>query len=174
MPSAVKSTFDIALWFGDIALEQSEHLQPQKLHRLLFLSQGYYAVAYAGRKLMPAFFVADEMGPIEPNIYKAYAKGTPNVEPELFLPESVEAFLGSIWRRFGNYSPDRLTRLCKDTLAYKQAIKRGNCAEISHDAMQLSFVRADDAPALDQIVKPKLMRSQSGRPVAVKAWVPGG
>ncbi len=40
--------------------------------------------------------------------------------------------------------------------------------------MQLSFVRAEEAPALEQVVKPKLMRSQSGRPVAVKAWNPGG
>ncbi len=173
MPAAAKSTFDIAIWFTDTALDQNEYLQPQKLHRLLFLSQAYFAVAYGGRKLMPAFFVADEMGPVEPNIYKAYAKGTPDIEPELFLADEVEAFISSIWRRFGNYSADRLTRMCKETQAYTQAIRRGSGAEISHDAMQLSFIRADQAPAIDQVVKPKVMRSQSGRPVAVKAWVPG-
>ncbi len=121
MPSAVQSSFDIALWFSDTALEQNEYIQPQKLHRLMFLSQGYFSVAYGGRKLMPSVFVADEMGPIEPNIYKAYSKGTPNIEPDLFLPEDVEVFLSSIWRRFGNQDADRLTRLCKDTLAYDQA-----------------------------------------------------
>ncbi len=174
MPTAVNSTFDIVLWFNDTALDQNEYLQPQKLHRLLFLSQAYFSVAYGGRKLMPAFFVADEMGPIEPNIYKAYAKAIPNIEPDLFLPDEVESFITSIWRRFGNQSADRLTRICKDTVAYKQALRRGHRAQISHDAMQLSFVRADQAPAIDQVVKPKIMRTQSGQPVAVKAWVPGG
>ncbi len=174
MPAAVYSTFDIVLWFNDVALDRNEYLQPQKLHRLLYLSQAYFAVAYGGRKLMPAVFVADEMGPIEPNIYTAYAKAAPNIEPELFLPEDVEAFITGIWRRFGNQSADSLTRLCRDTIAYKQALRRGDRAEISHEAMQLSFIRADRAPALDQVIKPKVMRSQSGRPVTVKAWVPGG
>jgi uncharacterized phage-associated protein len=170
---AVESTFDVALWFADTALDQNEYLQPQKLHRLLYLSQGYYAVAFGGRKLMPAVFVADEMGPLEPNIYKAFAKGRPNIEPELFMPDGVEDFLNGIWRRFGNDAPDRLTKMCKETLAYKQALKKAPRTEIPLQALMLSFARAEDTPAVTQIMKPKLMRSQNGRPVAVKSWVPG-
>lgn len=169
----VESTFDVALWFADTALDENEYLQPQKLHRLLYLSQGYYAVAFGGRKLMPAVFVAEEMGPMEPNIYKAFAKGRPNIEPDLFLPDNVEEFLLGIWRRFGHHAPDRLTKLCKETLAYRQAFKKGARTEIPLQAMLLSFARADETPAITQVVKPKLMRSQSGRPVAVKSWVPG-
>ncbi|MHA1598093.1 MAG: type II toxin-antitoxin system antitoxin SocA domain-containing protein [Alphaproteobacteria bacterium] len=173
MTTAVESAFDIALWFADTALEQNEYLQPQKLHRLLFLSQAYYSVAYNGQKLMPAVFVAEEMGPVEPNVYKAFHKGRPNIDAELFLDEDVENFLDNLWRRFGHHSPDRLTRMCKETLAYKQAVKKGSRTEIPLRAMQLSFARAEDTPSLQQVLKPKLMRSQTGRPVAVKRWTPG-
>jgi len=173
MIAAVDSTFDIALWFADTALEQNEYLQPQKLHRLMFLSQAYFAVAFNGSKLMPAVFVAEEMGPIEPNVFKAFAKGRPNIDAELFLPDDVENFLDSLWRRFGHHSAERMTKLCKETLAFKQALKKGRGTEITLEAMHLSFSRAEETPAVSLIVKPKLLRSQSGRPVAVKAWVPG-
>jgi uncharacterized phage-associated protein len=169
----MESTFDVALWFADKALDQNEYLQPQKLHRLLFLSQAYYAVASGGLKLMPAVFVADEMGPIEPNIYKAFAKGRPNIEPDLFLPDGVEHFLQGVWGRFGHHAPERLTKICKDTLAFKQALKKGSRTEIPLQAMLLSFARAENTPAITQVVKPKVLRSHTGRPVAVKSWVPG-
>lgn len=169
----VDSTFDVALWFADTALEHNEYLQPQKLHRLLFLSQGYFAVAFGGQRLMPAIFVAEEMGPIEPNIYKAFAKGRPNIEPELFMSEKVDKFLQGIWRRFGHHTPDHLTKMCKETLAFRQAFSKGRRTEIPIQAMLVSFARADDTPAVTQIMKPKVLRSHTGRPVAVKNWVPG-
>ncbi len=173
MQPAVFSTFDVAFWFADTALNHNEYLQPQKLHRLLFLSQAYYSVAYGGRKLMPAVFIAEEGGPIEPNMYKAFSKGRPDVDAELFLPQEVESFLESIWRRFGHHSPENISRIAKETLAYRQAYKKARGTEITIEAMRLSFSRAEEAPALDQVIKPKVMRSQSGKPVTVKAWVPG-
>lgn len=173
MPADVKSAFDVAFWFADMALAENEYLQPQKLQRLLFLSQAYYTVAYKGRKLMPAVFVADELGPIEPNIYLAFSKGRPDVDVEIFLPYEVETFLSGIWRRFGHHSVERLNSMTNGTLAYKQARKRGDRAEIPLDTMQISFTRAESAPRVEQVVKPKIMRTQSGRPVVVKAWKPG-
>jgi len=173
MPAAVDSTFDVAFWFSDTALDRNEYLQPQKLHRLLFLSQGYFAVAFNGRKLMPAVFVAEEMGPIEPNIYRAFTRGRPSIDVEMFLPMEVETFLDNIWRRFGQISAERLTEMSKNSLAYRQARKRGRRAEISLESMRLSFTRADETPALDQVVRPKIMRSQTGQPVTVTAWKPG-
>ena len=105
------STFDVAFWFADTALNNNEYLQPQKLHRLLFLSQAYFSVAYGGRKLMPAVFIAEEGGPVEPKMYKAFSKGRPDVDAELFLPQEVESFLESIWRRFGHHSPEIISRI---------------------------------------------------------------
>jgi uncharacterized phage-associated protein len=172
MPSAVDSSFDIAFWFSDTALEQNEYLQPQKLHRLLFLAQAYYAVAFDGQKLMPGVFVAEEIGPIEPNIYRAFTRGRPNIEAELFLSIDVESFLDNIWRRFGNLSAERLNKLCNETLAFKKALKAGKRTEISLDAMMHSFARADGTPAVDQVVKPKILRTQDGKPVKVATWKP--
>ena len=173
MPADVDNAFDIAFWFADMALQENEYLQPQKLQRLMFIAQAYYCVAYGGRKLMPAVFVADELGPLEPNVYTAFSKGRPDVDARLFLPHEVEAFLAGIWRRFGHYTTDRLSKMIKETTAYKQARKRGNRAEILLDEMQLSFARAEQTPGVNQVVKPKVMRTQAGKAVTVKAWVPG-
>ena len=168
----VESTFDVALWFLDTAIEEKETLQPQKLHRLLYLAQGYYVVAFDGRKLMPAVFIAEEAGPLEPNIYRAFARGRPDLEPNFFLPEGVDSFLSNIWDRFGHHTSDYLTKICIESMAFKQALKRGVRTEIPLKAMLLSFARAENTPAVTQIVKPKVMRSQSGRPVTVKSWIP--
>ncbi|NQU62128.1 MAG: hypothetical protein HQ512_13440 [Rhodospirillales bacterium] len=173
MPAEIENAFDIAFWFADTALNENEYLQPQKLQRLMFIAQAYYTVAFNGRKLMPAVFVADELGPIEPNIHMAFSKGRPDVDARMFLHHDVENFLDGIWGRFGHHSIDRLDRMVKETTAYKQAFKRGNRAEISLEDMRLSFARAEKTPGVGQVVKPKVLMTQSGRPVTVKAWVPG-
>ena len=172
MRSAVDSIFDVAFWLADTALNSNEYLQPQKLQRMLFLCQAYFTVIHNGRKLMPATFVADEMGPIEPNIYQAFSRGRPNMEVTLFLDPDVEGFMESIWSRFGNYSSERLTEMTKETLAFKQALRHGPRSEISLESMMHSFIRANETPSVDQVVKPKIMRSQTGKPVAVQAWNP--
>lgn len=169
----VDSTFDVALWFADKALEQNEYLQPQKLHRLLYLAQGYYSAAFEGHKLMPAVFVAEEMGPVEPNVYKVFAKGRPNIESENIFSEGVEQFLSSIWERFGRKTPDSLSEMCMKNHAFKQALINGVRSEIPFKQMLISFTRERGHPLSTQAKKPKMMRSQSGRPVAVKNWVPG-
>ncbi|MEK9673642.1 MAG: hypothetical protein VW268_14260 [Rhodospirillaceae bacterium] len=173
MQSDVKNAFDVAFWFADTALEQNEYLQPQKLQRLLFLAQGYYAVLMNGRKLMPAVFVADELGPMEPNIYAGFSRGRPNIEVDLFIPHEIDGFLLSLWKRFGHASVERLNQITKGTAAYRQARSKGPRTEITLDAMRLSFVRADNAPGVEQVVKPKVFITQTGKPVQVKAWNPG-
>ena len=172
MSAAIDTAVDVALWFADQALNGNEYLQPQKLQRLLFLSQAYYAVAFGGRKLMPAIFVADEMGPIEPNVFKVFVNGRPDVESDLFLPEQAEQFLTMIWRRFGHHSAEHLTRLAKESEAYQRALKKGRRTEITIDAMRLSFGQAKDTPSVEQIVRPKMLRSQTGKTVTVKSWTP--
>ncbi len=173
MPAEVKSAFDIAFWFADAALEANEYLQPQKLQRLLFLSQGYYSVLHDGKKLMPAMFVADELGPTEPNIHASFSRGRPNIDVDMFLGPDVEAFLDSIWRRFGHFSMDRLNAITKGTSAYRQAFRRAPRSEIHLDEMRLSFARAEKTPGVKQVVKPKVLVTQHGKPVQVKAWNPG-
>lgn len=166
------SAFDVAFWFSDTALHENEYLQPQKLQRLLFLAQAYYAVAYDGRALFPAVFVAEEMGPIEPNVYAAFSKGRPDIDVDLFLPTDIEMFLSSIWRRFGHHSMDRLNQTTNETLAYTAAFKKGRRSEITLKMMQKAFVKGDAAPGVDQVVKPKVLLTQDGKPVTVQSWAP--
>ncbi|MBO6950136.1 MAG: hypothetical protein JJ855_19355 [Rhodospirillales bacterium] len=173
MPADVSNAFDVAFWFADTALNENEYLQPQKLQRLLFLSQAYYSIIHKGRKLMPAVFVADEIGPMEPNVHMAFSRGRPDIDAELFLPFEVEDFLSGIWRRFGHMSMERLDTITKDTSAYKNAIKRGPRAEMTLKEMSVSFLESREAPAPSQVAKKKIFRTQSGRPVEVKTWVPG-
>lgn len=173
MPADVTNAFDVAFFFADTALAENEYLQPQKLQGLLFMAQAYYSVAYKGRKLMPAVFVADERGPLEPNVYVAFSKGRPEIDADLFLPHEVESFLDAIWRRFGHMSTEKIISMSKATTAFKRARKKGNRAEIDMIDMQLSFIRAEETPGVEQVVKPKVYRTQSGRPVTVKSWVPG-
>ncbi len=171
-PTAVETTFDVAFWFADTALNHNEYLQPQKMQRLLFLAQAYFAVLYKGRKLMPAFFIADEAGPIEPTIYKAFQRGRPDVDSVYFLDPDAEEFLTNLWRKFGHHSADHLTRITKATSAYREAYRSGPKSEITFEAMRQAFTRAETTPAAAQVAKPKVMRTQEGKPVVVKAWAP--
>lgn len=176
MPSAVDSVFEVAFWLNDRALNDNEYLQPTKLQSLLFLAQAYYAVAYDGKRLVPAIFVADEaMGPIEPSIYAAYVKGRPALSIDTKLDEDTASFVDSIWRRFGHHSTEYLAKLCRRNPAYKTALLRGRRAEIPLDEIRRSFVAAvekSEAPALTQVMKPKVLRDQTGKAVAVNAWKP--
>ena len=146
MPSDVNNAFDVAFWFADTALNENEYLQQQKLQRLLYIAQGYYAIVHKGRKLMPAVFVADAAGPIEPNIFMAFSRGRPDIEAELFLPHEVEEFLSQLWRRFGHMPIDRLNAITKETSAYKNALERGPRAEIP-TARDQSFVHREQRRA---------------------------
>ncbi|MEK9749527.1 MAG: hypothetical protein VW333_12490 [Pseudomonadales bacterium] len=159
--SAVESVLDVALWFQDRARYENEHLQAQKLQRLLFVAQGQYAVQYYGRKLMPATFVAYEVGPQEPNIMRFFEFGPPNI-PTLDPPAEVEEFLERLWRKFGHYSADKLGELARAHPAYKIAAKNGFGEEISF---------ASIAKAASAKPKPeKKIKTADGR--VVTRWMP--
>ena len=172
MPAAVNSVFDIAFWFSDRALNDNEYLQPIKLQYLMFLAQAYYAVAYEGKRLVPAIFVADEKGPIEPSVYQAFVGGRPNIQVDLILDDDVQSFVDSIWRRFGHHSAEYLSKLCRRNPAYRLALTRGDRAEIPVEDIRKSFIASDETPAMDQVIKPKLVRSHKGRAVQVSSWKP--
>lgn len=121
---------------------------------------------------MPCCFLAEELGPIEPTIYKVFAHGRPDVEPDIFLTEAAQEFLNGLLRRFGHFDPARLARLTNESDAYCQALARGRRAEISHDEMRLSFIQSDAGPDVSQIVRPKVLRTATGRPVTVQRWAP--
>ncbi|MDP6173367.1 MAG: hypothetical protein QGF09_04285, partial [Rhodospirillales bacterium] len=88
------------------------------------------------------------------------------------LPEEVDEFIHAIWNRFGHHSADHLARMVKRSAAYRAAVKKELRTEITLAAMRKSFEKAYDQPDVGQVVRPKMMRSQTGKAVAVKSWAP--
>jgi len=175
----VESCFDVAHWFIDRALNDGEYLQPKKLHRLMFLAQAYYAVAYNNRPLMPATFVVDGEGPIEPNVFRASAVRRPELEPQA-LPSDVTHFLDSVWRRFGQHSADYLNKMVGGHPPVRDALAEGSRTIIPLAAMvgfygkKASAARnAMGAPPVKDVLRPKVLKSASGKPVSVHKWMPG-
>ena len=172
MPAAVESVFDLAFWLCDRALNDNEYIQPIKLQYLLFLCQAYYAATNSGRKLVPAIFVAEEVGPIEPSLLKAWTNGRPKFESKPVISEDVAKFADEVWRRFGHHSAEHLARLLLKMPAYLSARKRGRRAEIRLEEVIEGLNQGSNTPKVDQVIKPKVMRSHKGEPVKVQAWSP--
>ncbi|MCF8483536.1 MAG: DUF4065 domain-containing protein [Rhodospirillum sp.] len=191
-PPLLDSTFDEANWFQDKALNEGEYLQPQKLHRLMYLAQAYFAVANNGRLLAPAVFVADPAGPVEPNIYRAFENERPWISEEKVSPLAKQ-FLDSIWRRFGVHSAEHLSRVIRKHPPYADALEADPRSVITIEAMVAFYgnIRPDrapgarmakgdfrdtahttDAPAIETVIRPRVMRSQTGKPVSVMPWIP--
>ncbi|MBI2236142.1 MAG: DUF4065 domain-containing protein [Magnetospirillum sp.] len=176
MAIAVKSCLDVVFWFNDQALNDREYLQPQKLHRLLYLAQAYYAVAYHGRKLMPATFVTDAFGPVEPTVFHTFAYGRPHMIEPNKIPDPVAHFLDSIWRRFGQYTADQLTKKIVEHAPVALAMATGLGEEIGFAEM-LKFYSSEaaarkGAPGVESVLRPRVLRSQGGKPVSVTHWAP--
>jgi uncharacterized phage-associated protein len=180
MPApTIESSFDAAQWFIERAQLDGEYLQPPKLHRLLFLAQAYYAVAYNNRPLMPGLFVADIDGPIEPNVYRASEVKRPQIEQRK-LPADVAHFLDSIWRRFGQHSTNYINKMVAGHKPVHDAMEEGPRTIIPISAM-VSFygkkptaaTKAQGVLPVAEVIRPKVLKSQTGKPVSVQKWIPG-
>ena len=176
MKIVVRSALDVALWFNDRAFGDGEYLQPQKLHRLMYLAFAYYSVAYPGQKLMPASFVTDEFGPTEPTVFHALAYGVPpNLEAHS-IPKAAAEFLESIWRRFGNSKAEKLSQTVATHVPVADAMTKGLGYEIPFDGM-VQFYASELAekrgiPGVEKVMKPRVLRSSAGRAVTVTSWKP--
>jgi hypothetical protein len=116
-------------------------------------------VANGGQTLMPSVFVASELGPIEPNIYRAFEHGTPKVivhDPS----EKARSFLLMVWEKYGHQPIEALNRLLNSDAAFEQARSAGIGTEIPRAAMR----------PIDEPEKPTTMRLVKGKPV--RPWVP--
>lgn len=167
MQLAVKSSFDVAIWFLDRARAEDSYLQPRKLQYFLFFAQGHYAASFRGQRLMPSIFVIDEAGPLDPNLNRAFEQGRPNVV-ETPLNEEVSVFLDAIWRRYRDDDPLKLDRLISRYGTDEDSIERRDGSEIAISAMMRMFGR--DGEKKD--TGPKMLRTATGKAVKVTAWTP--
>lgn len=173
---AARSCLDVAIWFNDRALGDGEYLQPQKLHRLMYLAQAYYTVAYPTHKLMPAVFVIEELGPTEPTVFHALAFGFPPTLEKNLIPQKARDFLDSIWRKFGASKAEQLSKTILTHGPVAEALAKGVGNEIPFEAMLKFYGKAaetrSDVPPLEKVLRPKVLRSASGKPVSVSLWKP--
>lgn len=171
MPAAVRTAFAVADWFVARARQTGEALQPLRLQQMLFLAQARWAATTGGRALMPAAFVADELGPLEPNVHAALAPGRPTLDLPDPLPEQVALHLERVWRTCGSASTEALLRLTTRSQAYVAARERGPRASIPLAAIAAfgaELIR--DAPPEPPVTR--RLRAQDGRAVRVAAWTP--
>ena len=167
MIPASASSLDVAVWFLDRARAEDTYLQPRKLQCLLFLAQAHFAAAYGGRPLMPSFFVVDEGGPMDPNLYRILESGRPDFIATP-LPEEVVAFLGAVWRRYRDADALRLDQIIARHGANEEPVRRRNRSEVSLEAMRRMFGR----PGEGRTAGPRVVRTFSGREVTITAWCP--
>jgi uncharacterized phage-associated protein len=164
IPPAARTALDVAIWFLDRARADDSHLPLQKLQRLLYLAQSHFA-AEAGGMLMPAIFLAEDGGPVEPNLQRLLADGRPDVITVETLIGQVRDFLGTVWDRYAHMPTERLNDLVAKNRAYVET-GRGHIIDIAAMATAVTAI----TPPPQQPVR--LLRTQSGAPVAVRAWTP--
>ena len=167
MSPAAPTSFDVAIWLLDRARAEDTYLQPRKLQCLLFLSQAHFAAAHKGRVLMPSFFIMDDAGPIDPNLYRALEKGRPEVS-EKPLDEEITVFLDAVWRRYRNADALRLDQLISKQGVEEDAICDRDNSEITIAAMQRMFGKSEDKPRNG----PAVAETQTGRKVTLQKWMP--
>jgi len=176
MKIVVRSALDVALWFNDRAFGEGEYLQPQKLHRLMYLAYAYFSVAYPKQKLMPASFVTDEFGPTEPTIFHALAYGIPPNLESHGIPKVAAEFMESIWRRFGASKAEHLNRTVATHEPVADAMTKGIGFEIPFETMVAFYsselAEKNGVPAVEKVMKPRVLRSSEGRAVTVTSWKP--
>ena len=171
---SVESVFDAAEWFLDAALNDGEYLQPMKMQYLMFLSQGYYAALMNGKRFIPGIFLATERGPVEPNSYRLYGSERPVLTYRTLNRKTV-SFLKTIWARFGAYSSDYIYGLISTHAPYAEAFAAGKDTEISLQLMTEFYAgnaEKDECFKNSEFGTTRIMRSQTGKTVAVKKWMP--
>lgn len=146
MRVGVSSSFDVALWFLARAEREQTPLPPGKLHGLLFYAQAYYAGVTKGRRLMPSVFVATEVGPRDPNLYRLFENGIPAVETDP-VPEAVARFLERIWFEFGPVPPSEISRSISESAIWREVYRADALVELTAEAMHRHFGRKSSSDA---------------------------
>ncbi len=176
-PPASRSTFEVAYWFQLRCDSAGESLPPQRLHYLLYLTHAHYAAEHRGRKIMPATFLATEVGPVEPNVHLLFDGGRLAVEATS-PPGHVEDYLAEIWSRYGTKSVQQLQSLVDRDGAWRGVLRKGALLEIPVELLYRAYGGGADAVPLDQRSSARQNRNKeqeywtlSGK--RAERWTPG-
>lgn len=171
--SATQSAIEVAYWFFEQADDDGIYIEDEKLQHLLVLSQVHYAVSYNMEMLMPSLFVCDGSGFSEPTLRLIFTQGRPFM-PKAKLPAKVTSFLKEIWRKYGKIPLKELTRLVKETPAYKQTYAAGAKNIVQFNSLVEKFITNSNIEKNNNAYsdnRKKVLLSQNG-PVVVSKWQP--
>lgn len=124
-------------------------MSARRIHYLLYLTQAHYVAEHRGQKIMPATFLATQVGPVEPNIHQLLAGGRFVLEAN-DLPRVVEDYLIEIWNRFGGKALKRLEELVERDGAWRPVFRKGALLEIPAELLFRAYGRGADAVPLDR------------------------
>lgn len=157
---ATRSPLDVAFWLLERAVSERQAPDLRRLRLLLYLAQAHYAGERSGAKLMPATFVAETDGPIEPTVALVLESGLHDPwSPQ--LAEPVDEFLQRLWRRYGALPAVALQRLIGADRIWTAALAAGVGTEITVDAMQQAYL---DRPKTTRPIKKEAAPSAEERP----------
>ncbi len=148
-PPASRSTLDIAWWFQARCESAGEALSARRMHYLLYLTQAHYVAEHRGQKIMPATFLATQLGPVEPNIHQLFEGGRFVLEAN-DPPHMVEDYLVEIWNRFGKKTLKQLEGLVERDGAWRPVFRKGALLEIPAELLYRAYGGGADAVPLDR------------------------
>lgn len=109
-------TKDVANWFINKGVEDSDFVDPMKLQKLLYLAHGW-SLGVRGEPLLKSHFQAWKYGPVLPKLYKWYRDLGMQLIHETSdndykqLPGYVTDLLSFIWNRYKGFSSIELSSL---------------------------------------------------------------
>ena len=133
MVPACRTGLDVAFWLLEKAMLDGAEFSLPRLRWLLYLAQAEFAAAFAGRKLMPATFLALDDGPLEPTIDQVLGSGLNSPwSPE--IDGTAQRFLDGFWQKRNMLPTAALQRLARADGAYQAAIRKASRSEIEFAA----------------------------------------
>ena len=126
---AVRSTLDVVFWVLKCGDSVGRGLSARKVQCFLYLAQAHFAGQNDGRKLMPATFIATQIGPIEPTVYNIFEEGCPRILTALPGPR-IETFLHDVWRRYEELGEEALHNIACEHESYRVGLAQGRNSEI--------------------------------------------
>jgi len=129
MRPAIRSTFDIISWLDNQCQQTGTVLPPSILMKLLYLAQALYAADNKKAKLMPATFLATDVGPIEPDLFLALEAGV-KIADAVSPSPAVEETLTAVWEAYSNLDDTQFDAVFDADVALKTAKARGRNCEI--------------------------------------------
>ena len=119
------------------------------MHYLLYLTQAHYVAEHRGQKIMPATFLATQVGPVEPNIHQLFEGGRFVLEAN-DPPRMVEDYLIEIWDSFGKKTLKQLEGLVERDGAWRPVFRKGALLEIPAELLYRAYGGGADAVPLDR------------------------